>query len=125
MIGYVSIGTNNFAAASEFFDKLFASIGAGRIFEIETFIVWAARPVGPGVALTLPYDGQPATAGNGTMVAIVMDLHEKVDAFHARALQLGATDEGQPGSRGDNFYAAYFRDLDGNKFNAYCTAPAS
>ena len=56
------------------------------------------------------------------MVAIVMDAPEKVDAFHARALELGGTDEGAPGFRFGNFYAAYFRDLDGNKLNAFCMA---
>ena len=55
------------------------------------------------------------------MVALAMDSTEKVDSFHAKALELGAADEGAPGSRGDGgFYAGYFRDLDGNKLNAFC-----
>ncbi|MDX1508741.1 MAG: VOC family protein, partial [Woeseiaceae bacterium] len=61
-----------------------------------------------------------ATVGNGVMIAIALDSPQKVDAFHAKALELGGTDEGAPGDRGDNFYAAYFRDLDGNKLNGFC-----
>ena len=61
-----------------------------------------------------------ATVGNGVMIAIAMNSPEKVDAFHAKALELGGTDEGAPGPRGETFYAGYFRDLDGNKLNAFC-----
>jgi predicted lactoylglutathione lyase len=53
------------------------------------------------------------------MVALAMDSRAKVDAFHAKALSLGAKDEGAPGPRSDTFYAGYFRDLDGNKLNAF------
>ena len=91
--------------------------------EGETFIAWATDPARPAVSLIKPYDGNEATVGNGTMVAIVMDAPEKVDAFHARALELGGTDEGAPGLRFGNFYAGYFRDLDGNKLNAFCMVP--
>jgi len=68
----------------------------------------------------MPFDGDKATVGNGVMVAIAMDATEKVDAFHAKAMALGATDEGAPGIRSYNFYAGYFCDLDGNKLNAFC-----
>ena len=67
-----------------------------------------------------PYDGKPATVGNGTMVAIVVDSPDKVHALHAKALELGGANEGDPGPRGGSFYAGYFRDLDGNKLNAFC-----
>jgi len=68
-----------------------------------------------------PFDENPATVGNGTMVALAFDAPEKVDALHAKALELGAADEGAPGPRGDgSFYAGYFRDPDGNKLNAFC-----
>jgi len=71
--------------------------------------------------VTKPFDGNPATVGNGNMVAIVLDSNEKVDAFYNKAIELGATDEGKPGPRGEmtGFYAGYFRDLDGNKLNAF------
>ncbi len=120
MIGYVTIGTNKFDEAAKFYDELFAMIGAGRLMEGDSFIAWATSPSTPAVSIIRPYDGNRATVGNGMMVAIAMDSSEKVDAFHAKALQLGATDEGAPGSRGNNFYAGYFRDLDGNKLNAFC-----
>ena len=77
-------------------------------------------PKSPALSVTVPFDGKPATVGNGVMVALVMDSTDKVDALHAKALELGGTDEGAPGPRGDGFYAAYFRDLDGNKLNAFC-----
>jgi len=120
MIGYVTLGTNHFEAAADFYDALFASIGAGRAIEGETFIAWSTSPRSPAVSIIKPYDGKPATVGNGVMVAIAMDAPEKVDAFHAKALELGGADEGAPGPRFGNFYAGYFRDLDGNKLNAFC-----
>jgi predicted lactoylglutathione lyase len=67
-----------------------------------------------------PYDGQPATRGNGTMVALAVGSREQVDRLYRLALELGGTDEGPAGPRGDGFYAGYFRDLDGNKLNVFC-----
>jgi catechol 2,3-dioxygenase-like lactoylglutathione lyase family enzyme len=124
MIGYVTLGTNQFEKAAAFYDALLSSIGAGRFMESDDFIAWTTGPGSPAVSIIKPYDKKAATVGNGTMVAIALDSTEKVDAFHARALELGGTDEGAPGLRFGNFYAAYFRDLDGNKLNAFCMAPA-
>jgi predicted lactoylglutathione lyase len=123
MIGYVTLGTNNMDAAAKFYDELFGSIGASRIMESDTFIAWSTNPSAPAVSLIRPFDGNPATVGNGVMVAIAMDKREKVDAFHAKALELGGADEGAPGIRFGDFYAGYFRDPDGNKLNAFCMAP--
>ena len=120
MIGYVTLGTNRFDEAAKFYDELFALIGAGRMLESERFIAWGTSMKAPALSLTLPYDGKPATVGNGVMVALAMDSPDKVDALHAKALELGGTDEGAPGPRGEQFYAGYFRDLDGNKLNAFC-----
>lgn len=120
MIGYVTLGTNNFDAAVEFYDALLATLGAKRFMETDSFVAWATSPGKPALSVIKPYNKQPATVGNGVMVALAMDSSEKVDAFHARALELGATDEGAPGSRGTDFYVGYFRDLDGNKLNAFC-----
>jgi predicted lactoylglutathione lyase len=72
------------------------------------------------LGVTKPFDGKPATRGNGTMVALQVDSKTKVDALYKLAIELGGTDEGKPGPRGDGFYAAYFRDLDGNKLNCFC-----
>ena len=122
MIGYVTLGTNNLEKACQFYDQLFATIGAGRFLETDSFVAWASAPDQPGVSVTQPFDGKPATVGNGVMVAIMMASPEKVDAFYQKAIELGATCEGKPGPRGEigGFYAGYFRDLDGNKLNAFC-----
>lgn len=120
MIGYVMLGTNKFDEAAKFYDELLGAIGAGRFMEEEDrFIAWATEPGSPAVSICHPYDGNPATVGNGVMVALAVDSREKVDALHAKALELGGTDEGAPGQRSDSFYAGYFRDLDGNKLNAF------
>jgi predicted lactoylglutathione lyase len=121
MIGYVTLGTNDLERAAGFYDELLGVIGAKRFMEEEQFIAWAVAPDKPAISATKPYDGNPATVGNGMMVALAMKNPEQVQALHAKALELGGADEGAPGPRGDGgFYAAYFRDLDGNKLNAFC-----
>ena len=120
MIGYVTLGTNDLARAAKFYDALLATIGAKRFMESERFIAWGASPTTAGLCLIQPFDGKAATVGNGVMVALVFDSHEKVDALYKKAMELGASDEGPPGPRGDGFYAGYFRDLVGNKLNAFC-----
>ncbi len=121
MIGYVTLGTNDLKRAAGFYDALLAKIGATRIMDEDHFIAWGTSMDRPGLALSKPFDGNAATAGNGTMVALVMESPAQVDAVHARAMELGASNEGDPGPRGDSgFYAGYFRDPDGNKLNAFC-----
>lgn len=119
MIGYVTVGTNDLPRAAGFYDALLTEIGAKRTMEFDGFIVWSTGPRAPGLALTKPFDGKAATVGNGVMVAIAAGSKEKVDALHRKALALGGQDEGGPGPRSETFYAAYFRDLDGNKLNAF------
>jgi predicted lactoylglutathione lyase len=121
MIGYVTLGTNNLEKSVSFYDQLFETIGAGRFIETEQFVAWSAGADQPGVSVTVPFDGKAATVGNGTMVAIMLDSNDKVDAFYQKAIALGASCEGKPGLRGEmtGFYAGYFRDLDGNKLNAF------
>lgn len=123
MIGYVTVGTNDIVKAAAFYDELMAELGAGRFLEDERFIAWAAAPDQPGFSVSKPFDGNVATIGNGTMTAFVVDSTAKVDTVHAKAMALGAADEGAPGERGDGFYAGYFRDLDGNKLNVFCMKP--
>jgi catechol 2,3-dioxygenase-like lactoylglutathione lyase family enzyme len=120
MIGYATLGTNQFDEAARFYDELLAVLGAGRVFESDRFIAWGTSMTSPAVSIAMPYDGKPATVGNGVMIALAVDAPDKVDAVHAKALELGGTDEGAPGPRGEQFYAGYFRDLDGNKLNAFC-----
>jgi len=121
MIGYVTLGTNNLEKAVSFYDQLLGSIGAGRFLETEQFVAWSTGPIQPGISITKPFNGEEATVGNGVMVAVVLESTEQVDAFYQKAIELGATCEGKPGPRGEipGFYAGYFRDLDGNKLNAF------
>ncbi len=119
MIGYVCIGTNDLAASAAFYDALLATVGGKRHWETERFIAWHNAPTSPMLIMIKPLDGQPATVGNGTMVALAVGSTAMVDAIHAKALALGGKDEGAPGNRGENFYAAYFRDLEGNKLAAF------
>ncbi len=120
MIGYVTLGTNDLARAAKFYDELLGAIGAKRFMESDRFIAWSVNPTSPGLGLTKPFDGKPATVGNGVMVALVVDSKEKVDTLYNKAMSLGATDEGPAGPRGEGFYAGYFRDPDGNKLNVFC-----
>jgi catechol 2,3-dioxygenase-like lactoylglutathione lyase family enzyme len=119
MIGYATLGTNDLPRAAAFYDQLLGSIGAKRWMEADTFVAWACSPDKPALGVIKPYNGKPATVGNGTMVALLMDSKDKVNALYKKAIELGGTDEGAPGPRGEGFYAAYFRDLDGNKLNAF------
>jgi len=120
MIGYVTLGTNDLARAARFYDALLGEIGAKRFMEDDKFIAWSVSPTSPGLALTKPFDGKPATVGNGVMVALIVDSKDKVDRLYRKALELGGTDEGPAGPRGDGFYAGYFRDPEGNKLNVFC-----
>jgi catechol 2,3-dioxygenase-like lactoylglutathione lyase family enzyme len=133
MIGYVTLGSDNMPRARHFYDQLLGgTIGAKRIMEfgddLGGFTMWGTGFDKPGIAVTNPYNKEAAVAGNGNMTAIAVDSRDKVDAIHARALELGGTCEGPPGVRGDEgpqaFYGAYFRDLDGNKLCAFRIGPA-
>ena len=125
MIGYVTLGTNDIEHGAAFYDQLLGELGASRLMESDTFIAWAVSPGAPAISITKPFDGKVATVGNGVMVAIAVDSPAKVDALHAKAMELGGTDEGKPGPRGTSgFYAGYFRDLDGNKLNVFCMKAA-
>ena len=105
--------------AAAFYDALLAELGAKRAMASESFIAWSAAPGSPMVSIIKPYDKKPATVGNGVMVSLAATSKAQVDKLHAKALALGGKDEGAPGPRGDGFYAGYFRDLDGNKLNAF------
>jgi catechol 2,3-dioxygenase-like lactoylglutathione lyase family enzyme len=120
MIGYITLGTNDLAKATAFYDALLADLGGKRFMESERSVSWMAGPNQPGLGVCKPFDGKAATLGNGTMVALNVDSPAKVDALHRKALALGGKDEGAPGPRGPGgYYGAYFRDLDGNKLCAF------
>jgi catechol 2,3-dioxygenase-like lactoylglutathione lyase family enzyme len=118
MLGYVTLGTNDLVRAAKFYDAITAELGVGRMMENEQFIAWGGHG-GAGIGLTKPFDGKPATVGNGVMAALRAKDKAQVDRLYQLAMSLGATDEGAPGERFPGFYAAYFRDPDGNKLNAF------
>jgi catechol 2,3-dioxygenase-like lactoylglutathione lyase family enzyme len=114
MISYVTIGTNDLPRAIDFYGQLLALLGAKETFRSDRGVGWGAASGGMLAVLT-PYDKQPAAPGNGNMVALAAPTTALVQALYTKALALGATDEGAPGERFPGFYAAYCRDLDGNK----------
>jgi len=118
MLGYVTLGTNNLVKSAAFYDALAKEMGASRTIETEKFIAWGA-PGSAMVFLIKPADGKPATVGNGVMAALAAKDNAVVDRVYKLAMSLGGKDEGAPGDRGGGFYAAYFRDLDGNKLNVF------
>lgn len=119
MIGYVTVGTNDMDRGAKFYDAIAAELGVARMMEWDGAIAWGAPGGGAGIGLTKPFDGNAATVGNGVMIALEAKDKDQVDRLHAIALANGGTCEGPPGPRGDTFYAAYFRDPDGNKLNAF------
>lgn len=120
MIGYVTLGTNDLTRAAGFYDELLSVLGAKRTMEGDNFVAWGTGPSSPGIGVIRPYDGNQASVGNGVMVAIACPDPATVDRVYDKAIELGGKDEGPKGPRGGGFYAGYFRDLDGNKLNAFC-----
>lgn len=120
MIGYVTVGTNDLEKAAVFYDRIAELLDTPRMMEDPgNFIAWGKPDGGAGIGLTKPFNGEPATVGNGVMVALAARDEAHVKAIYDAALEMGGTCEGEPGARGEGFYAAYFRDLDGNKLNAF------
>jgi catechol 2,3-dioxygenase-like lactoylglutathione lyase family enzyme len=115
MLGYVTIGTNDFERAMAFYDKVLADLGAKRGMGGERMQGYVGEGGGPMIMVCKPYDEKAATFGNGTMFALSAPSREVVDKVHAEALAAGGSDEGAAGERMPGFYGAYFRDLDGNK----------
>ena len=119
VLSYVTIGTNDFERALRFYDALFTELGGNRSFEAPTGQFYGFSD-GSLFGVFKPADGQAATGGNGTMFAFKVESPERVADVYGKAIGFGATDEGQPGPRGDRgFYASYIRDPDGNKLCIY------
>jgi|SRR3990167_767768 len=122
---HVTVGTNDLSKARAFYDTVLAELDYKRIADLdENGSIWGYDS--PAFFVLKPANGAPATVGNGVTVSFEAPSRAAIHAFHEVALALGATDEGQPGARGwaPNAYAAYVRDLDGNKLAVYCFQPA-
>ncbi len=120
MIGYTSLGTASLKKATNFYDSLLAELDAMQTMQADDFVVWGKESAESAFSIHIPENGQPYSVGNGVMIALRANDTEQVDKVHAKALALGGSDEGSPGFRATGFYAAYFRDLDGNKLNVHC-----
>ena len=119
-LAYCTVGSNQLDKAKAFYDELLGSIGMHGVHEHHSGgRVYGGKGVS-SFAVLGTFDGRPATPGNGSMFAFSFDSSKEVDAFHAKALALGGTDEGAPGERAPKMYFSYFRDLDGNKLCAFC-----
>ena len=119
MIGYLTLGTPDLDRAGKFHDALLASLGAKRVMTTERTSICGTRPGSPMRGVCTPHDGQPATAGNGTLVreGVALDAGSKaVRTLHQQTLDLGAQDEGAPGPRNGACFGGHFRDPVGNKF---------
>jgi catechol 2,3-dioxygenase-like lactoylglutathione lyase family enzyme len=119
LVGYVCIGTNDLEVAKGFYDNLFATLDVSGFSPGPRGYFYQIEGGTSAFGVIKPENGNEATVGNGAMVALPMDSKEQVDEFYAKAMELGATDEGAPGARMETFYGAYIRDLDGNKIAFY------
>lgn len=119
MLGYVTIGTSNFDGALKFYDALVTAIGGKRAFPSPTGQFYAFAQ-GSLFGVLRPHNGQPASGGNGSMLAFKVTSPKDVDRVYDIAIRSGAVDDGKPGPRGERgFYGSYFRDADGNKICVY------
>jgi catechol 2,3-dioxygenase-like lactoylglutathione lyase family enzyme len=119
MLTNVILGTNDLLKAEAFYDALLALFGAKQTMKNERSILWKPINGSTGIAVCAPYDGQPATSGNGSMVGLKVESLDELNTVYETALRLGGTCEGPPGERRPGVYAAYFRDLDKNKFGVF------
>jgi predicted lactoylglutathione lyase len=115
MLGYTTLGSNDLPKAKAFYSELLAEMGASVLMDMGRIVFFGEKMGRPMLGICIPQNKQDAQPGNGNMVALSGGSREGVDKLYAKAISLGATDEGAPGERMPGFYGAYFRDLDGNK----------
>ena len=116
MIGYVTIGTKDMDKACAFYDALLEGVGGKQLFGMDRIKFYGTGQGAPMLAVCIPYDEQEQAPGNGVMVAIPCSGMDQIKAMYDKAIELGASDEGEPGERIPGmFEGAYVRDLDGNK----------
>ena len=120
MIGYVTIGTSDMEKACAFYDALLGEIGGSQLMGMDRIKFYGTGGEGAMLAVCIPYDEKEQNCGNGNMVAINAGDEATAQKLYAKAMELGATDEGEPGERVPGvFYGAYVRDLDNNKLCFY------
>lgn len=119
MIGYTMLGVKDMEKSAAFYDKVLGTMGAIRKMENEKFILWNDSADKPSFSICLPYDGNQASVGNGSMIAFPVANAQEVHKVYDCAIENGATGEGAPGMRSGGYYIGYFRDPDGNKLAAY------
>lgn len=120
-LSHVSLGTNDFPAAKKFYDAVLGTLGLRCVMSFDEGAGYGREF--PEFWVQLPHDGQAANPGNGTHVCFNAGSMEEVKAFHRKALEMGGEDDGKPGIRkeySDDYYAAFVRDLEGNKIEAMC-----
>ena len=125
MISYFMVGTNKYPEAVKFYDRLMTEMGASKVYEGDRYTGWGCGIGTPMFIVTKPYNNEPATVGNGTMISFDVGSIDQVRKLHAQVLATGGSNEGDPGMRGEQLYVAYCRDLDGNKMNFIYYVPAS
>ena len=114
--GYSTIGTNNKEAAETFYDGVLEQLEAIKFPANDRITMWMSKDDGSVLlAIAVPYDGEKANHGNGTMKAIALSSQEEVVTMYNKAMEMGAKDDGEPGMRAGKFYGAYVYDLDRNK----------
>lgn len=123
-VAHVTFGTTDLERGAGFYDAVMAEYGGSRSFAHDKAIGWAFPEGGTSIGISYPYDGKAASVGNGTMFAVMAKDEDQVRRVHAAALAGGGSCEGPPGLRDNGFYAAYFRDPDGNKMNSFCIPAA-
>ena len=121
MIGFVMVGTNDLDKAINFYDSILDVIDLKMVGKTDTYASYAPKNNLEAIEfyVTIPFNNEKATIGNGTQISFYIDSKEKVDSFYSSALSLGAKDEGAPGERYEGEYYSYLRDLDGNKICGY------
>lgn len=125
MFSHVTVGCRNLEQAAAFYDAVLLPLGLRRRLVIPDGGPPSACWVMPDHRLPrfyvyLPFDRNPASIGNGSMVAFAAPSPAAVDAAHAAGLTARGTNEGAPGPRphyGQGYYGAYLRDPDGNKLH--------